>query len=141
MSQGLWPQQYYSHKLGGNHRSSTTYVCYNSAQREYQAMYSVSNSARFRYSHRNGRGDEPYGVERDFASIFPDCEIGAMPPFGNLYDLRVYVDRTLTSDQTIVFQAGTHNDTMRIPYADFARLVKPTIVDIARSPRIAAGHY
>jgi osmotically-inducible protein OsmY/prolyl-tRNA editing enzyme YbaK/EbsC (Cys-tRNA(Pro) deacylase) len=79
--------------------------------------------------------------ERDFARNFPDCEIGAMPPFGNLYDLPVYVEQTLTSDQTIFFQAGTHNDTMCIAYADFARLVKPTIVDIARSPRIAAGHY
>jgi Ala-tRNA(Pro) deacylase len=80
-------------------------------------------------------------VEHDFANRFADCELGAMPPFGNLYDVPVYVDQTLTQDQMIVFQAGTHTDTMRIRYADFVRLVKPTLVDIARSPRIAAGHY
>jgi len=77
--------------------------------------------------------------EHDFARRFADCEIGAMPPFGNLYDLPVYVDHTLTDDPAIVFQAGTHRETMRIRYADFARLVKPPVVDIARAPRIAAG--
>jgi osmotically-inducible protein OsmY/prolyl-tRNA editing enzyme YbaK/EbsC (Cys-tRNA(Pro) deacylase) len=79
--------------------------------------------------------------EREFASRFPDCEIGAMPPFGNLYDLPVYVDQTLTHDPAIVFQAGTHRDTMRIRYADFARLVMPTVVDIARVSGIAVGQY
>jgi osmotically-inducible protein OsmY/prolyl-tRNA editing enzyme YbaK/EbsC (Cys-tRNA(Pro) deacylase) len=79
--------------------------------------------------------------EHDFARQFPDCEIGAMPPFGNLYDLPVYVDQTLTEDPSIVFQAGTHSETMRIQYADFARLVKPTVVDITRSPRIVAEYY
>lgn len=79
--------------------------------------------------------------EHDFASRFPDCEIGAMPPFGNLYDLPVYIDQTLTENQTIVFQAGTHSETMRISYADFARLVRPTVVDIARASGIAAGEY
>jgi osmotically-inducible protein OsmY/prolyl-tRNA editing enzyme YbaK/EbsC (Cys-tRNA(Pro) deacylase) len=79
--------------------------------------------------------------EHDFAHIFADCELGAMPPFGNLYDLPVYVDQTLTQDQAIVFQAGTHSETMRIRYADFARLVKPTVVDIARSPWMAVAHF
>jgi osmotically-inducible protein OsmY/prolyl-tRNA editing enzyme YbaK/EbsC (Cys-tRNA(Pro) deacylase) len=80
-------------------------------------------------------------TEHEFANSFPDCEIGAMPPFGNLYALPVYVDQTLTHDRTIVFQASTHTDTMRIAYADFARLAKPTVVDVARSPGIAAGQY
>jgi Ala-tRNA(Pro) deacylase len=79
--------------------------------------------------------------EHDFAEIFPDCELGAMPPFGNLYGIPVYVDQTLTEDHAIVFQAGTHRDTMRVRYADFARLVRPTVVDIARAPRVAAAHY
>jgi osmotically-inducible protein OsmY/prolyl-tRNA editing enzyme YbaK/EbsC (Cys-tRNA(Pro) deacylase) len=79
--------------------------------------------------------------EDDFARRFADCEIGAMPPFGNLYDLPVYVDQTLTEDPSIVFQAGTHRDTMRIRYADFARLVKPTVVDIAHLPSVAAEYY
>lgn len=79
--------------------------------------------------------------ESDFASRFADCELGAMPPFGNLYNLPVYVDQTLTEDPSIVFQAGTHSETMRIRYADFARLVKPTVVDIARAPRLEVGQY
>jgi osmotically-inducible protein OsmY/prolyl-tRNA editing enzyme YbaK/EbsC (Cys-tRNA(Pro) deacylase) len=79
--------------------------------------------------------------EYDFARRFADCEIGAMPPFGNLYDLPVYVDQTLTENPSIFFQAGTHRDTMRIRYADFARLVKPTVVDITRASGIVAGQY
>jgi hypothetical protein len=61
---------------------------------------------------------------------FPDCEAGALPPFGNLYD--VYVDRAaLGRNERIVFQAGAHNVTMSIAYADFQRLVRPTVADIA----------
>lgn len=73
--------------------------------------------------------------EQDFASVFPDCEIGAMPPFGNLYNLPVYVDKSLTADETIVFPAGTHTDSMSVRYADFERLVKPAVVEFAR-PRV-----
>ena len=69
--------------------------------------------------------------EEEFASAFPDCEIGAMPPFGNLYDLPVYVDEALAEDETVVVQAGTHSDTMRLEYADFERLVEPTVVGFA----------
>jgi Ala-tRNA(Pro) deacylase len=64
-----------------------------------------------------------------------------MPPFGNLYNLPVYVDRTLTHEPTIFFQAGTHRDTIRIRYADFARLVHPTVVDIARVPGDTKDHF
>jgi osmotically-inducible protein OsmY/prolyl-tRNA editing enzyme YbaK/EbsC (Cys-tRNA(Pro) deacylase) len=78
--------------------------------------------------------DEPV-----FARRFPDCDVGAMPPFGNLYDLPVYVDHTLAHNRTIVFQAGTHTDTIRIRYADFAQLVKPIAVDIAQETDIAVG--
>jgi Ala-tRNA(Pro) deacylase len=69
--------------------------------------------------------------EGELAAIFPDCAVGAMPPFGNLYRLPVYVDRMLAEDATIVFQAGTHTDTISMAYADFARLVKPTVVEFA----------
>lgn len=75
--------------------------------------------------------------EHEFADRFADCELGAMPPFGNMYGLAVYVDRSLTLDQAIVFQAGTHSETIQISYADFERLVKPIVVDIARSSRMA----
>lgn len=70
--------------------------------------------------------------EREFGPTFPDCEVGAMPPFGNLYGLRVYVDTSLSEDESIVFQAGTHTDTMRVKYSDFARLVNPVSVNVAR---------
>ena len=69
--------------------------------------------------------------EPEFASAFPDCEAGAMPPFGNLYDLPVYVDRALGRNERIVFQAGTHTVTMSVAYADFRRLARPTVADIA----------
>lgn len=69
--------------------------------------------------------------EERFAAAFPDCEVGAMPPFGNLYDLPVYADRTLIEEETIVFRAGTHTDTMSVSYADFEKLVRPTVFDFA----------
>jgi Ala-tRNA(Pro) deacylase len=70
--------------------------------------------------------------EVEFGRAFPDCEVGAMPPFGNLYGLPVYVDVSLAEDDSIVFQAGTHTDTMRIRYTDFVKLVNPTVVNVAR---------
>ena len=70
-------------------------------------------------------------TEREFASVFPDCELGAMPPFGNLYNLPVYVDRELTEDEDIVFQAGTHKETISMRYIDYARLVAPMVRDIS----------
>jgi len=70
--------------------------------------------------------------EADFGHIFPDCEVGALSPFGNLYGLEVYVDRAITRDAHIECRAGTHTDTLGIAYADFARLVQPKIVDVAR---------
>jgi Ala-tRNA(Pro) deacylase len=69
--------------------------------------------------------------EEGFEDAFPDCEVGAMPPFGNLYDLPVYVEQALAEDETIFFRAGTHTDTMSIGYADFERLVEPTVTDFA----------
>jgi len=72
--------------------------------------------------------------EERFAQTFPDCEVGAMPPFGNLYGVPVYVDRALAEDETIVFRAGTHTDTMSVRYADFERLVAPTVAEFADAP-------
>lgn len=69
--------------------------------------------------------------EEEFQDVFPDCEVGAMPPFGNLYNVPVYVDKSLTVDPEIVFQAGTHVHTMKIKYADYERLVKPKVGDFA----------
>lgn len=67
--------------------------------------------------------------EKDFEALFPDCELGAMPPFGNLYNLPVYIDHALAQNEMIYFQAGNHIDTMSIRYKDFIRLVNP-VVDV-----------
>ncbi len=63
--------------------------------------------------------------ESEFKSAFPDCELGAMPPFGNLYGMPVYVDARLSGHAEIVFNAGTHTDAVRMPYAEFERLAEP----------------
>ncbi|MCR4406844.1 MAG: YbaK/EbsC family protein [Anaerolineae bacterium] len=65
--------------------------------------------------------------EKEFADLFPDCATGAMPPFGNLYGVPVYVDQALAEEENIVFRVGTHQHTMKLAYADFARLAQPTV--------------
>jgi Ala-tRNA(Pro) deacylase len=72
-------------------------------------------------------------TEEEIKDLFPDCELGAMPPFGNLYGLPVYVDQSLTEDEEIVFQAGTHSEAIRMRYWDFATLVFPVIAEFHRS--------
>ncbi len=72
-------------------------------------------------------------TEAEFKGLFPQCEAGAMPPFGNLYNLPVYVDAALTHDEYIIFNAGTHTQTVRMKYADFARLVQPKVGSFARA--------
>ena len=69
--------------------------------------------------------------EQEFADRFADCEVGAMPPFGNLYQVPVVVDRALTQDPKIVFNAGSHRETMTVGMADFLRLVAPKVVDFS----------
>jgi Ala-tRNA(Pro) deacylase len=66
--------------------------------------------------------------EIEFRDRFPDCEPGAMPPFGNLYGMEVFVIEDLTEDDEIAFNAGTHTDLIRLKYRDFASLVHPTVV-------------
>lgn len=66
--------------------------------------------------------------EKEFKDLFPDCEIGAMPPFGNLYGMDVFVAESLTEDKEIAFNAGSHRELVRMVYKDFERLVKPKIV-------------
>jgi Ala-tRNA(Pro) deacylase len=69
--------------------------------------------------------------EKDFEELFSDSEIGAMPPFGNLYNLEVWVDQILTEDEFIVFQAGSHVETLKIKYSDYAQLVNPKVGDFS----------
>jgi Ala-tRNA(Pro) deacylase len=63
--------------------------------------------------------------EGELAKIFPDCDLGALPPFGNLYGIEVWVDRVVAESGEIVFTAGTHVDAVRMKYSDYAALVKP----------------
>jgi Ala-tRNA(Pro) deacylase len=66
--------------------------------------------------------------EEEFGHRFPDCQLGAMPPFGNLYGMDVYVAESLTEDEEIAFNAGSHTELVRMAYPDYARLVKPRIL-------------
>lgn len=78
-------------------------------------------------------------TEDEFKGLFPDCEIGTMPPFGNLYGLEVYVDQSLTDDEEIVFQAGTHLGAIKLRYQDFANLVHPKVAEFHQAPSKLAG--
>jgi len=69
--------------------------------------------------------------ENEFQRLFPQCEIGAMPPFGNLYDMPVYVAQPLAEDEEIAFNAGSHAELMKLHYADFEKLVEPKVGDFA----------
>jgi len=68
-------------------------------------------------------------TETEFRNLFPDCELGAMPPFGNLYNLPVYVAASLAEEPEIAFNAGTHTEVIKMDYEDFEELVRPTVLD------------
>ena len=70
-------------------------------------------------------------AEEDFQDAFPECELGAMPPFGNLYGMDVYVEQRLANDEEIVFNAGSHMELIRLSYGDFERLVQPKMVRLS----------
>jgi Ala-tRNA(Pro) deacylase len=69
--------------------------------------------------------------EEEFAGRFPDCDVGAMPPFGRLYDLPLLLDKSLAGEGTIYFQAGTHMETMSMSFTDYERVAKPTLATLA----------
>ena len=71
-------------------------------------------------------------TEEELGRVFPDCELGAMPPFGNLYQMKVLMDATLLADEKIAFNAGTHRDVVHMLVEDFCRMVKPEIVSVGR---------
>ncbi len=71
------------------------------------------------------------GKEQEFKSLFSDCAIGAMPPFGNLYNLPTYVDKQLAAQDYIVFEAGTHTDAIKMSYRDYEKIVKPKVADFS----------
>ena len=69
--------------------------------------------------------------EEKFESLFPDCAVGAMPPFGNLYGVPTYVDKSLAKEDYIVFEAGTHTEAIKLSYHDYEKIVKPQVEALA----------
>jgi Ala-tRNA(Pro) deacylase len=78
-------------------------------------------------------------TESELEKLFPDCELGAMPPLGPMYGLPVFLDASLAGQDMIAFNAGTHRDVIHMRTAEFRRLVSPDIVSLAREPAIASG--
>ena len=79
----------------------------------------------------SGARDVELASEKEFADLFPRCEVGAMPPFGNLWDMEVFADTHLREDEFIVFNAGSHTELVRLAYADFERLVHPKVAELS----------
>ncbi len=77
--------------------------------------------------------------EQEFKDLFPQCEIGAMPPFGNIYGMDVYVEEALTKDEMIAFKAGSHEELIELAYKDFERLVEPNIVRLSTKYSVATA--
>ena len=78
-----------------------------------------------------GASEVELASEAEFSDLFPACELGAMPPFGNLWDIPVFVDQRLREDEHIAFNAGSHTELVKVPYSDFERLVEPTVVQLS----------
>ncbi|MBZ5724303.1 MAG: YbaK/EbsC family protein [Acidobacteriia bacterium] len=78
-------------------------------------------------------------TEDELAKLFPDCELGAMPPFGSLYGMAVYFDGSLNGDDTIAFNAGTHRDVVHMRTEDYLRLAQPAVVTLARTMAMRHG--
>lgn len=76
----------------------------------------------------SGASEVKLASEKEFHNLFPDCEMGAMPPFGNLYGLQVYVADSFSEHMLIAFCAGSHTELIQMSYQDFARLVKPKVL-------------
>ncbi len=84
-----------------------------------------------------GARDVEIAAESEFHNAFPNCELGAMPPFGQFFDMKTFVDAALAEDKDIAFNAGTHRDLVRMSYEDFVRLVHPTVVRFSFVSRAA----
>jgi Ala-tRNA(Pro) deacylase len=84
-------------------------------------------------SHLLGGRDMRLASEAEFQQLFPDCEVGAMPPMGRLYGLRLFCDQSLSECRDIIFNAGTHVEAIKMSYADFVRLAEPEVADFAKT--------
>ena len=78
-----------------------------------------------------GADDADLATEPEFRDLFPNCDVGTMPPFGRLYDLPVYSDLRLAEDEEIAFSAGSHAKLVRMPYVDYERLAQPEIASFS----------
>jgi Ala-tRNA(Pro) deacylase len=78
-------------------------------------------------------------TEDELRALFPDCELGAMPPFGSIYGLGVYLDSSLVAEPEIAFNAGTHREVIHMRTAEFRRIAKPDIVSLVREPAMHHG--
>jgi Ala-tRNA(Pro) deacylase len=85
-------------------------------------------------------GNMYLATEEEFADRFPDCELGAMPPFGNLYGLKTYVAKSLAEDEHITFNAGTHSDCITLDFKDYERLVEPEVISFTDRPHPEEEH-
>jgi Ala-tRNA(Pro) deacylase len=91
-----------------------------------------------RFRHLTGRPDVRLAREAEFEPLFPDCEQGALPPFGRRYGgLPVYLDRALAGRPDIIFEGGTHSEEIRMPMADYVRIERPVIAPLAAVARAA----
>jgi Ala-tRNA(Pro) deacylase len=88
----------------------------------------------------SGARDIRLASEREFEGLYPDCELGAMPPLGPLYGQRVFLDRDLADANEIVFDAGSHSEAVKVRYEDFERVVQPTVGDFGRTRRMLIKH-
>jgi Ala-tRNA(Pro) deacylase len=89
--------------------------------------------------HTLGLNQARLATEDELSRLFPDCELGAMPPFGSLYGCSVYLDSSLAAEETIAFNGGTHRDVIHMRTVDFRKLAQPTLVSLAREAALRHG--
>jgi len=82
------------------------------------------------FGQRLGAGKVELAAEHEFENMFPECDIGAMPPFGPLYGMEVYMSERLREDKEIAFNAGSHTELIKMAFHDFEQLVKPKVIEI-----------
>ena len=83
-----------------------------------------------RLKNATGAATVQLAKENEIGRMFPDCELGAMPPFGSFYNMDVYVSEALTEDEEIAFNAGSHTELIKLAYRDFEELEHPNVVAV-----------
>ena len=87
----------------------------------------------WKFCQQAGGSEVSLAIEKGAGEMFADCELGAEPPLGNLYNLPVYVSKEIDQDRTITFNAGTHEDAIRMPYEEFKNVVQPRVMDFCET--------